>query len=109
MRRGSPRVQKPSHLVSPKRREKGIGELAHAGGAGGIGNGCVLHRVKIFRGFGVAAQLRVEIAEQQIEYRVLRVARDERLGVRKRLLVFLVVGAQTSRENESDINGQERS
>ncbi len=45
--------------------EERVGEFADAGGASGIRHGCGLRGVKIFGGFGVAAQFGVEVAEEQ--------------------------------------------
>lgn len=98
--------------------EEGVGEVAGVLQAGmGVGadrargaTGCGGGRGKLedglesFAGFIVVAELRVEIAEQQKKFRILRVALHEGLGDFKRFLIFLIVLAKRASEDETDVD-----
>src|SRR5580704_18521889 len=63
--------------------------------------------MKIFRRFLFSAEFGVQVAEQELENWILRIARDERLGDRKSPLVILIVRTQASREDEASVDGEE--
>ena len=87
-----------------ERGEKGIGEVADAGSAIRVGIGCTERRVKIFRGFRVAAELGIQVAGKELEDRIAGMTRDERLGDRQRIFVALIERAQIPREIKARID-----